>query len=98
MSRDDRHINVCVDVELDAYVRDICKRSDMTVSQLVRDALRAYFHATKSPLESGWREGYTAGYRTVMEAVKTAFASLPPDPPPAIERAAPQGRMMSGPK
>lgn len=86
MSRDDRHINCVVDKELDAYVRNLCAQSGMNVSQVVRDALRAYFNATKPPRDSGWIEGYTAAYRTVMETVHSAFAQLPAEPPPLPTR------------
>ena len=82
-----------VDRELDAYVRNHCVQSGTTVSQVVRDALRAYFNATESPMGAGWREGYTAAYRTVMETVRSALAQTPIEPPSATSA---RGRAVAG--
>lgn len=80
-SRDGRHLNVVLDKELYALLKAYADRNGYTVSTIARDALRKYFAATSDPVDAGWREGYLAANRTVLETVKRAMASIPGTPP-----------------
>jgi len=81
-------LNVKLDAELHALVVAHVRSSGVTASQLVRDALRTYFNAARSPRERGWREGFLAGVAQVRKAVAYAIAKLSPtvpeEEPPAV--------------
>ena len=71
-------LNVKLDAELHALVVAHVRSSGVTASQLVRDALRTYFNAARSPRERGWREGFLAGVAQVRKEVAYAIAKLSP--------------------
>lgn len=70
-----RHINVVLDKELYTLVTNAAASEGISVSAVTRTALRAFF-GVASGQDAGFREGYTAGYHSILEAVKRAVATI----------------------
>lgn len=70
------HINILLDAELNAVVRSFAKRNGLTVSAVVRDALRAHFATVKSTPDRGWWEGYHAAIAKVRATVQNAISKM----------------------
>ncbi len=75
-----RHLNVILDQELDALLRQDAQLRGISVSAAVRDALRAYFQVADVG-DRAWREAYLAAYRAIQKQHQEALASLPQMPP-----------------
>lgn len=65
-------INVVLEDELYREVKRVSKERKLNASQLVRDVLRRALRISSAE-ESGFKEGMTAGYRKVHEALAEAL-------------------------
>jgi hypothetical protein len=74
-------VTVLFDQELYLALEYHAGAAGLTISQTIRDLLRYSLGVVPTERSAGWREGYTAAFNMIQQAVMQGIASIPPNYP-----------------